>query len=193
MPSGVSYDFLTLLEDGKRRGILALGPLLVAGLAGGFVAEMLDPGRAGPFVWLYASAIVVGVGAGAFLGWREIRSWGESLRDGWTDWMHSAQGAGSVAEVAERAGAPRLHLNKIVGGLLAVANGAVLVAAWFQLPPWSLQSPYGVFAIATVACTGLGLGGQAALRIAEAWWCRQIEDQTLSLVEKGRVGVWGVR
>jgi hypothetical protein len=193
MPFGVSQDFLNLLDEGQRRGLLALLPLAAAGLVGGFVAEMLDPGRAGAFVWLYAASLVAGLIAGGLLGWRTIQAWGESLREGWTEWMHAAVGAGSVGEAADRAGARNIEGSRAVGAGLLAANAACLIAAWFQLPSFALLDVYGAFAIATVASTGLALGVRAALGVAEAWWCREIEEQTLDLVREGRVGVWGMR
>lgn len=173
--------------------MLALVPLALAAAAGGFVAEMLDPGRAGAFVWLYASSLLAGILLGALTGWRLVRSWGESLRDGWTEWMHSAVGAASMAEAAERAGAPRIAVGRLLAAGLVAGNAACLIAAWFLLPPFTLTEPYGALVLLTVAATGAAIGGRAAIGLAEAWWCREIEDQTLDLVQQGRVGVWGIR
>lgn len=193
MPFGVSHDFLTLLDEGKRRGLVALLPLAVAGLAGGVVAELLDPGRAGAFLQLYGGALAAGVVAGGVAGWRVVRAWGESLRESWTDWMHSAVGAATVADAAERAGAPHVTVGRLAGAALLAANGAVLVAAWFRLPPFGFAEPYSALALVTVACTGLAVGARASIEVAQAIWCREIEQQTLDLVEEGRVGVWGMR
>jgi hypothetical protein len=193
MPFGVSQDFLNLLDEGQRHGLLTLIPLAVAAIVGGTVAELLDPGRAGALVWLYAASLVAGVGLGGLVGWRTVNSWGESLREGWTEWMHAAVGAGSVREAAERAGARNVDLSRGVDAVLVAANAACLIAAWFQLPAFALLDVYGAFAIATVGLTGLVLGGRAALSVAEAWWCREIEEQTMDLVRDGRVGVWGMR
>lgn len=193
MPSGVCYDFLNLLEDGQRQSLVRLAPLALAGLAGGFVAEMLDPGRIGTFVGLYLSMLAVGLIVGGLLGWREINTWGDSLREQWNDWMQSSQGASTVGEAAQRTGAPRIRVPKPAAAALVALNVACLVAAWFTLPSFTLTTPYGLFTVATVAATGVTIGIQAPVWVAEAWWCREIEDQTLSLVEEGHVGVWGVR
>lgn len=192
MPFGVSQDFLNRLHEGQRRGLLALIPLAVASLTGGFVAEMLDPGRAGAFVWLYASSLVAGLAGGGLVGWRIVSSWGESLRESWTEWMHSAVGAPDIGETAERAGARRVTVGRATGAALVAANAAALIAAWFQLPPFTVLDVHGAFSIATVTATGLATGARAAIGMAEAWWCREIEQQTMDLVREGRVGVWGM-
>ncbi|PSG96927.1 hypothetical protein BRD56_08210 [Thermoplasmatales archaeon SW_10_69_26] len=193
MPFGVSQDFLNRLDEGQRRGLLALIPLTLAGLTGGFVAEMLDPGRVGAFVWSYAGSLVAGLAIGGLVGWRVVQTWGQSLRESWTDWMHSAIGAPDIGETAQRAGARHVTIGRATGAGLVAANAAVLIAAWFQLPAFALLDVYGAFAILTVAATGLAIGARAAIGLAEAWWCREIEDQTMDLVREGRVGVWGMR
>lgn len=193
MPFGVSQDFLNLLDEGQRRGLLALIPLAAVAAAGGFVAEMLDPGRAGPFVWLYAASLLAGLVVGGLAGWRVVRAWGESLRESWTEWMHSAIGAPSIAEAAQRAGASRVEIGRAASAVLVAANAACLIAAWFQLPPFAFTDVYGAFAVATLGITGVVLGARAAIGLAQAWWCREIEEQTMDLVREGRVGVWGVR
>lgn len=193
MPFGVSRDFLTLAEDGQRRGLLELVPIAIGALLAGTVAELVDPARFGVYSWLFVASLAAGLGLGAIAGWLQTRSWAESLRNGWTEWMHSAVGAGSMREAARRAGARTVNVDRTAGAILAALNVAVLVAAWFTLPPFTLASPYGAFAILTVALTGLALGARASLGLAEAYWCREIEAQTLELVEDGRVGVWGMR
>ncbi|MDX1612187.1 MAG: hypothetical protein R3185_07440, partial [Candidatus Thermoplasmatota archaeon] len=153
----------------------------------------LDPPRVGAFVLLYLGALGAGLGVGALLGYLETRSWAKSLRASWQGWMHSAQGAASMGEAAGRTGALHFQRRGLLASILVVLNAAVLIASWFQLPPLSVTAPYGLLAIATVSLTGLSLGALLVLRIAEAWWCRQVERQTLNLVQEGRIGVWGVR
>lgn len=193
MPFGVSKDFLDVLEQGKRRALVGLAPLIGAGLLGGVAAELLDPPRLGDFVLLYAGAIVLGLGLGGLLGWLETRAWGESLRDGWSEWMHSAVGAGSVDETAERAGAWTLPAIGVWAAILVVLNASCLLAAWWTLPPFTLTDPYGALAVITVAATGATVGIRTVSLLVEGWWCREIEAQTLDLVHEGRVGVWGYR
>ncbi len=193
MPFGVSKDFLNLAKQAQRRALIQLAPLIAAGLAGGAVAELLDPPRLGGFVIAYGAAIVAGLGLGGAIGWYEIRSWAESLRDGWQEWMHSAVGAGSMAETARRAGARRVSGGRLIAAVLVTLNAACLIAAWFTLPPFTLADPFGAFALVTVALTGLAVGAAATKGLVEAWWCREVEHQTLDLVEEGRVGVWGYR
>jgi len=193
MPFGVSRDFLTLAEDGQRRRLLELVPLAVGAILAGSVAELLDPARFGVYSWLFVASLGAGLGVGGIGGWLQTRAWADSFREGWTEWMHSAVGAGSMREVARRAGARAVNVDRTAAALLAALNVAVLVAAWFTLPPFSLATPYGAFAVSTVALTGLAIGARASLGLAEAWWCREIERQTLDLVEEGRVGVWGMR
>lgn len=193
MPFGVSKDFLDLTRKHQRDALVSLGWLIAAGLAGGIVAELLDPTRLGSFVLVYGIAAGAGLILGGLGGWLEVRSWAASLRDGWQDWMHSAVGAGSIGEAADRAGARRITLSGVLAAVLVVLNATVLVAAWFRLPPFELLDPYGALALVTVSSTGAAVGARAALGVVEAWWCHEIEDQTLSLVESGRVGVWGYR
>lgn len=193
MPFGVSKDFLNLAKKQQRQALLQLAPLVAAALVGGAVAELLDPSRLGRFVVTYAITLAAGLIAGGLLGWIEIRSWAESLKDGWQDWMHSAVGAGSMAETAERAGAMRITIGRVAAAVLVVLNAACLIAAWFTLPPFAVTEPYGLFAILTVGLTGLGVGSATMKSLVEAWWCREVEHQTLDLVESGRVGVWGYR
>lgn len=193
MPFGVSKDFLDLAKQGQRRGLTSLAAILGLSLLGGLIAELLDASRMGEFVLLYGAAIVGGLLLGGLLGWLEVRSWASSLKDGWQTWMQSAQGAGSMGEAADRAGALHLAFERVAAGLLLVLNGAALVASWFQLPPFTLTDWHGAFTILTVAATGLVLGSVLVIRLTEAWWCRQVEHQTLDMVQDGRLGVWGVR
>ncbi len=193
MPFGVSKDFLDLAKQGQRRGLTSLAAILGLSLLGGLVAELLDAPRMGGFVLLYGASIAAGLLLGGLLGWLEVRSWAASLKDGWQTWMQSAQGAGTMGEAADRAGAMHLSFERVAAGLLVVLNGAALVASWFQLPPFALTDWHGAFTIVTVAATGLVLGSVLVIRLTEAWWCRQVEHQTLDLVQDGRLGVWGVR
>lgn len=193
MPFGVSKDFLNLAKRQQRHALMQLAPLLAAGLAGGAVAELLDPPRLGGFVLVYAAAVVAGLLAGGLAGWWETRTWGESLRDGWQTWMHSAVGAGSMGETADRAGAMQLTVHKMWAALVIALNATCLVAAWFTLPPFTLLEPFGALALVTVTVTGLTVGAATTKGLVEAWWCRQVEHQTLDLIEEGRVGVWGYR
>lgn len=193
MPFGVSKDFLDLTRRGQRRGLTSLATVVLLGLLGAGVAELLDPPRFGTHVLIYLGAVGFGLLLGGLLGWLETRSWGQSLREGWQTWMESAQGASTMGEAAGRAGAMNLALGHVLTGLLIVLNGAVLVASWFQLPPLAIDDPYGALALVTVASTGLAVGSHLVVRLVEAWWCRSVEQQTLTLVEEGRIGVWGVR
>lgn len=193
IPFGVSKDFLDLAKQGQRRALIGLAPLLLAGLAGGLVAELLDVGRMGGFVLLYIGALAGGLLAGSIAGWSQTQSWGESLKNGWSAWMHAAVGAGSMGEVAHRTGATRIPAAALVSAALAALNAACLIAAWFQLPALDLTDPFGAFAIVTVTLTGLTVGMRGPVILLEGWWCREVEQQTLQLVEEGRVGVWGIR
>jgi hypothetical protein len=193
MPSGVAKDFLDHARDHQRHALLRVGLLAAAGLLGGIVAELLDPGRAGPFVVTYGVAVAAGLALGGAVGWLEVRSWADSLADGWQRWMEAAVGAGSMPATAERAGARRLTAGRAAGAVLVAANAACLIAAWSTLPPFTGLEPYGAFAVSTVAVTGAAVGGAATKVLVEAWWCREVEGQTLALVEEGRVGVWGYR
>ncbi len=193
MPSGVSKDFLDHAKHHQRHALAALAGLSTAALLGGVVAELVSVERWGSFVLAYAGALTAGVLLGGLVGWRQIRSWAASLRDGWQAWMRAAVGAGSMPETAHRAGAKRFRLGHAWVGALVALNAACLIGAWFALPPFSLVDPYGVFALATVTVTGVSVGSAASKVIVEAWWCREVEGQTLELVEAGRVGVWGYR
>lgn len=193
MPFGVSKDFLNLTQQRQRHALVALAPLAVLGLLGGVVAELLDPPRFGSFVLLYGAAVAVGLVVGVVVGWWETRSWAESLREGWTEWMHSSVGAGTIPEAAARAGARRIQISRASVAVLVVLNGSCLAGAWYRLPPFAVTDPFGAFAMVTVLATGLAIGAKATLNFAEAWWCRQVESQTRELVESGKVGVWGYR
>lgn len=193
MPFGVSKDFLGLARDGQRRALYALGPLVLLGAAGWFVAELLDEPRNGAFVRHYLGSVLAGLALGALAGWFETRAWGESLKKGWSAWMHSAVGAGTMAEAAHRAGALHLRPWRTLAVVLVVLNGACLVASWSTLPPYTLVEAYGILTIGTVTVTGVALGAYVAVRAAEALWCRAVENQTLALVREGRLGVWGIR
>lgn len=193
MPSGVSKDFLDHAKRHQRRALARLATLTGVGLVGGGVAELLDVGRIGPFVVAYGVAVALGLALGGLAGWLEVRSWADSLRDGWRTWMEAAVGAGDMTETADRVGARTISLGRAVGAVLVAANAACLIAAWFTLPPITVLEPYGVFAFATVAATGMTVGAAATRVLVEAWWCREVEDQTRELIEAGRVGVWGFR
>lgn len=193
MPFGVSKDFLTLAGQGKKSALRALGPAIGLGLLGAFVAEMLDASRLGGFVLLYLLGIVLGVGLGAAVGHLETRSWGESLKASWSGWMHASVGAGTIGEAAKRAGALHVSPWRVLTVSLAVLNFTCLVAAWFTLPPLTVAEPYGILAVGTVLVSGAAVGSFLAVRVAEGWWCRGVEQQTLDLVQQGRLGVWGIR
>lgn len=193
MPSGVSKDFLDHAQQHQRYALILAAALSLVAALGGVVAELLSVDRLGSFVLVYAGALLVGLLGGAFLGWREVQSWAASLREGWQEWMRSAVGAGDIAETASRAGAKRFRWGRAWTAVLVALNAACLIAAWFTLPPFSLMDPFGALALATVALTGFTIGASTTRVLVEAWWCREVEGQTLELVESGRVGVWGYR
>ena len=162
-------------------------------LGGLLVAELLDEPRLGPFTALYAIGLVGGIFLGAVAGWYETRSWGSSLKEGWSGWMHAAVGAGTMGEAARRAGAIRLAPWRLLTVFLLTLNLVCLVAAWFALPSLTVTDAYGLLAVGTVAITGAALGAFLTVRFAEALWCRSVEHQTLELVRSGKLGVWGIR
>lgn len=192
VPSGVSKDFLDHARTHQRFAVWAFLALIVVAFVGGVVAELVSAERWGAFFVVYVVALFAGAVAGSLLGWQEVQSWAKSLRDGWQTWMRAAVGAGGMAETAKRAGAWRVRWGWAWVSVLVALNAACLIAAWFALPAFAL-TPYGVFVFVTVALSGCTIGATGGLVVLEAWWCREVEGQTLALVEEGRVGVWGYR
>jgi hypothetical protein len=188
VPAGVASHFLDILAGDQKAGRRRMSLWIVLAIALLAPAFYLDGWRGAA---VHAGALVAGVLAGLLVARVRVRSYEDSIRGTWSQWMRYSVAAETVAEVFRKVrGRSGRNLPYLYASLLTLiwgAEGLLLVLALVG------QNGAGLLlALPFIAANGLMAGILLGFNSLLTNWFGSFRSTVREMVDDGELPLWGV-